>query len=452
MPQLHTHSHAATAPERLRPGVGLGERVRQRRVSLGLTQTDLAGERFSKEYISQIELGKTRPTQETLAYLASVLRTDPGYLAHGVSSEDQARIEAMLTRAEALAQDQRFEEAVSLYQDATTAVAACGAPELEVRRTAGEAWAQMEQGDVRKAVDRLVAAKTLAEHESVSEVYLAEVLWKLAVGRLKLGSTHVALGLLNEAFSLTERASAAPDRQRFEILRWRCVVYQRLKDVDSAKNDAELALELAERLEDPRSVANAYFQASLVAEREGRYVAARSYAERARSKFEEAADQIKVGSVLNNLALIQFELGKSDDALASLKRAYGVLLDAGDSGRCALVVASLASLHLETGDSSLAEEQARHALELFGEGSDEWTEEIAESKIILGRALLAQDRLEDAEAALSEAQSAFEAMRSTSNLARAIFSRGDVASKRGAHEEASRLYRHSASLLQDVKI
>ena len=32
----------------------LGERVRQLRINAGLTQTDLAGERFSKEYVSQI--------------------------------------------------------------------------------------------------------------------------------------------------------------------------------------------------------------------------------------------------------------------------------------------------------------------------------------------------------------------------------------------------------------
>ena len=44
----------------------LGDRVRQLRIAKGLTQTDLAGERFSKEYVSQIERGKTRPTGETI--------------------------------------------------------------------------------------------------------------------------------------------------------------------------------------------------------------------------------------------------------------------------------------------------------------------------------------------------------------------------------------------------
>ena len=40
----------------------LGERLRQLRVAAGMTQTDLAGDRFSKEYVSQIERSKTRPT------------------------------------------------------------------------------------------------------------------------------------------------------------------------------------------------------------------------------------------------------------------------------------------------------------------------------------------------------------------------------------------------------
>src|SRR6187549_3924213 len=57
--------------------IRLGERLRQLRVAAGLTQTELAGERFSKEYVSQIERGKTRPTGETVEWLASRLGVDP---------------------------------------------------------------------------------------------------------------------------------------------------------------------------------------------------------------------------------------------------------------------------------------------------------------------------------------------------------------------------------------
>src|ERR1700675_3143975 len=70
-------------------GSRLGERLRQLRVSSGLTQTDLAGERFSKEYISQLERCKTRPTRETIEWLAQKLAGDSGFLERGVSADER---------------------------------------------------------------------------------------------------------------------------------------------------------------------------------------------------------------------------------------------------------------------------------------------------------------------------------------------------------------------------
>src|SRR5436190_23658215 len=87
----------------LRP-VDLGKRVRQLRVAAGLTQTELAGTRFSKEYVSQIERGKTRPTTETITWLADRLDVDPAFLEHGVSADERERIEAVLARAAALSE------------------------------------------------------------------------------------------------------------------------------------------------------------------------------------------------------------------------------------------------------------------------------------------------------------------------------------------------------------
>ena len=73
----------------------LGERLRQLRVAAGLTQTDLAGDRFSKEYISQIERGKTRPTAETIDWLSLRLGVDAGFLASGVSADERSKAEAI---------------------------------------------------------------------------------------------------------------------------------------------------------------------------------------------------------------------------------------------------------------------------------------------------------------------------------------------------------------------
>src|SRR2546429_7598927 len=113
MPMRETASRTArrTSPEGLR----LGERLRQLRVAAGLTQTELAGDRFSKEYISQIERGKTRPTAETTEWLALRLGVDAGFLPSGVSADERSKAEAVLARARALLREHQLAQAVQGY-------------------------------------------------------------------------------------------------------------------------------------------------------------------------------------------------------------------------------------------------------------------------------------------------------------------------------------------------
>src|ERR671922_2349970 len=80
---------------------GLGTRVRQLRVAAGLTQSELAGDRVSKEYVSQIERGKTRPTRETLAWIGERLGVGVSYLETGQTWNECAEVEAAVMRAEA---------------------------------------------------------------------------------------------------------------------------------------------------------------------------------------------------------------------------------------------------------------------------------------------------------------------------------------------------------------
>ena len=87
----------------------MGERVRQLRIARGLTQTELAGQRFSKEYVSQIERGKTRPTGETVEWLASRLGVDPSFLEIGVSSSERERVESVVARAEAALESNQYD-------------------------------------------------------------------------------------------------------------------------------------------------------------------------------------------------------------------------------------------------------------------------------------------------------------------------------------------------------
>jgi tetratricopeptide (TPR) repeat protein len=432
------------------PGSRLGERVRQLRVAAGLTQTDLAGERFSKEYVSQIERGKTRPTRETIEWLAAKLGVDAGFLERGVSADERSRVEAMLARAEALANAHRYDEAVEELENSRTAVMATGAIELEARALSTEAWARMERGELKPALQLLERCRTINEGPGFSDVDRAQVLFRMAVCRYHLSSIASAVALFSESLKLAEGSGLPCDLLRSEILGWRSRCYRRQRDLEAAREDVERALELAQSLDDHRTMANVYFQASLVSERMGHWVLARSYAERAKAYYEQLNDERNVGRLLNNLGGLNFQLGKPEKAVEDLKSAYRVLLDKGSEAEAANVVSSLAHVHLMTGQVDSAEEEARHALDLL-EGREDFLLDIAPTQLVLGRSLMEQGRLDEAQEMLRTAEASAEQLESISHRAAAWMAQGDLAARRGEDATAARLYRKAAEALQDVR-
>jgi tetratricopeptide (TPR) repeat protein len=428
----------------------LGERVRQLRVAAGLTQTDLAGERFSKEYVSQIERGKTRPTRETIEWLAAKLGVDAGFLEKGVSADERSRVEAMLARAEALTQDQRYDEAVEELENAQTAILATGSVELEARALQAEAWARMERGELRQSLQLLERCRTMTEGPGFSDVDRAEVIFRIGVCRYHLSSMASAIALLSEALRLADTSELPCDLLRSEILHWRSRCYRRQRDLEAAREDVERALELAQSIDDPGTMANVYFQASLIADRQGHWVLARSYAERAKAYYEQINDERNVGRLLNNLGGLHFQLGKPERAVEHLKSAYRVLLEKGSEAEAANVVSSLAHVHLATGNVETAEEEARHALQIL-ESREDHLYEIAPTQLVLGRALMEQGRFDEAGEYLRASESSAEQLESISHRAAAWMAQGDLAARQGNDAAAARLFRKAAEALQDVR-
>src|SRR6059058_1546810 len=420
-----TGGHAAGFATRLATGPApgsrsprLGERLRQLRVSAGLTQTDLAGERFSKEYISQIERGKTRPTSDTIEWLALRLGVDVNFLQSGVSADERSKAEAILARADALLEEHEFADAIAEYGRALPAVLGTGAVELRVRALNGEAMARVQIDDTKGALALLAESRALVERDEFSDIDRAEVLYRLGVCRYVISSISTALALFDEALVLAERSGLPSDELRLNVLAWRSRCYRRQRDYEAAREDVERALELAEAMHDARALGQAYFHASVLAERDGHWVLARTYAEKAKAQYEELSDRANIGRLLNNLGGIEFLLGKPEQAVEHLKHAFAVALEIGRTEEAATAISSLAQVHLRTGDSKRAEEQAVHALELIGD-RDDMLDEVGNARLVLGRALLMQERLDEAESALGEAEDAFAQLSSASHRAAA---------------------------------
>jgi tetratricopeptide (TPR) repeat protein len=428
----------------------LGERLRTLRVSAGLTQTQLAGERFSKEYISQIERGKTRPTATTIAWLAQQLGVDPAFLASGVSTEERTKVEAQLEHAEALSASHRYDEAVEAFGEATPGTRRTGSAALELRALAGEAWALQELGQMREALELLVTAREIAERPEFSDVDRADVLMRIGVCRYKLSSISTAVSLFDSALELAERPGLPVGALRSDILQWRSRCHRVLRDYVAARDDVERALELAQDVGDRGAIARAYTQASLIAQRQGHYVLSRRYAQRAKELCQQLNDERSVGRLLLMLGGLTLLLGDEEHAVQYLKASYSRALDSDSPADAAQALEGIARVHLNRGEYDQADALARNALELL-QGREDYLHEVCPSQLVLGRALLERGRLDEAEECFRAADAAAEQMASISHRTEAWVALGDLAARRGDDRGAARLYRNAAEALQEIR-
>jgi len=354
----------------------------------------------------------------------------------------------VLASAETALAAHDYELAIDLLAEGGAALR--GDPRAQLRAQLDESWARMSIGDLDSAIVKLERARALAEAPVCDDTDRAEVLYQLGCCRLKSGAVSNAIQLLTVALRLSEESPTVSDRLRVDILCWRTRCYRRQRDWDAARADANAAIQLGEELNETARLADAYLQASQIAERTGQLLIARFYIERVIELQSDAGDLLSAGKALNNLGGILFLLGDTEAANARLKEAVAAARELGNDVDAAYAVSSTAQVLLSGGEVVLAEEKARYALELLGD-RDDHVNEVGNARLVLGRALMEQGRFDESAAELAAADGSFEQMDSLGHRAAAWLAQGDLAARRGQIDDAAAVYRRAAEALQDVR-
>jgi tetratricopeptide (TPR) repeat protein len=323
-------------------------------------------------------------------------------------------------------------------------------PDTEFRTLLADAWGQMSAGDAVKAMQLLERARAVSEQAPFTDVDRARVVFQLGCCRFTLGLVPNAVQLFSAALELCDRSGEPSDRVRVDALRWRARCYRRQREWEAARADADAALELAEDLGDAGVLADANLQAAAVAERTGQLLVSRFYLERAVELFRHAGRFLDAGKALNNLGGVLFLLDCPEEAKDRLSEAFAVALELGDNIDAGYAVSSTAQVLVRTGSPVEGERAARHALSLLG-GRADHVNEIGNAQLVLGRALMEQGRLDEAEESLAAAGASVRQMDSLGHRAAVWLAQGDLAASRGDVETAATVYRRAAEALQDVR-
>jgi len=134
----------------------LGQKLRQTRLERGLTQSQVAGSRITRNMLSQIENDQASPSVGTLEYLAAALGVNAGWL---ITEEQTDSAASRLVRARALLRGGEYDACLKLLAPGEKTA---GDEELLLLSTAAERMAAQALGEERFADADRLARQALA--------------------------------------------------------------------------------------------------------------------------------------------------------------------------------------------------------------------------------------------------------------------------------------------------
>lgn len=263
-------------------GTGLGERVLERRLALGLSQRELAGPEMSPSYVSLIESGKRRPTNELLEVIARRLDTTPAdLLPEDVRQRSAERIELDLRWAKIAIHAGNAESAEKYARSVLQDDGCTERQRHEALLTLAESVEM--RGDLDQAIDIL--------EPLLSELDVAKTrgLWRTC--QVMLCRCYRDAGDLAHAIDLGERALLEdddPSEEQVMLVVSLAGAYLRRGDLKRAGRLLSATLSRLDVAGTHRNQGAVLWNASLVAEAEDRLEEAIRLSERALALFSES--------------------------------------------------------------------------------------------------------------------------------------------------------------------
>ncbi|HYS02592.1 MAG TPA: tetratricopeptide repeat protein [Candidatus Eisenbacteria bacterium] len=415
----------------------LGARIRKARQELGLSLAAVAGDDFSRAFLSQVELGRAHPSTRTLQIIAERLQRPIEYFLHGEAVSSPA-LELALIEGQTRLRRGDGAGARSLIDDLLQRRPLS----LDVRTRAQSILAEavMRTGPVADAIPILDEAIRAAE--AAGWAGLAVELYD------RMGTAYYLLRHPHEAGRWFERARAAYESAgrddpllKARILGHQANLHYVAGQPHEAISEYEAAIRAAGDVLDMPRLAAIYEGLAVSHRLAGQLGSALGYAQRSLRLFETLQD-VRMGAQLrSNMAEILLEQGKAQEAEALFDEGAGRLAEVGDRELLPHLLAGAAEAALEQGLLARASARLEQALHAAAASGDPLARISAER--VAGRVAHAHRRPREAGAHFKRALELAAGVESTLERSRVAYDYARVLEAEGHGALAARQYRQA---------
>lgn len=404
----------------------IGQRIREARLRAGLTQQQLAGERYTKAYVSALETGIARPSMVALSYLSDRLGLPASHFideAHPAWTRLEVDMRLAAGDWQAAADGYR-----SLLADATE-----DPSRADLLRGLAEAAARMDQGrDAITAASEAVRLYTEAGRETDAALARYWLAYGLYQSDNELDARSVLTALLEQ---VRGGLHVEPDFE-MRLLTSLAAVESRAGQAPRALTYLEEARGLSADLDDRRRAAF-LFNLAINYREVGDFEAAIRAGTQGMALYRAAGAIFESARIENDLALAYLAVGQVDRARELASDARRQIEDTGDERWMAAVVDTEAQVALASGDVDGALRLAGSARDYATRSGNEFGGLMA--MLTEARALRRAGRIAEAEVRFGEAATIARSSRAPSRLREVLREWADLRAEAGDHRGAYEL-------------
>lgn len=425
MPQTATPSQVRD-PLSLR----VGQRIREARARAGLTQQALAGDRYTKAYVSALENGLIRPSVKALDYLAGRLSTTPGWLMAS-EAPTWTRLEADLELAAG-----NWQKAADAYGELLHG-ATDRLQRAQILRGLAEANARLDHG--AEAVRAAAEAVELFEATG-HEVDAALASYWLSAGLYYQDNVPEARAILAAVLGKVRAGLKVEPDFKVRLLMALSSNASREGDHAQALTYLEEVRGLADTLDDRRRAAFLFDLAYSYTE-SGDFEAAIRTGYASLALYSASNTTTEMAKVENEMALAHLGSGNISRAAKLAASAQARFAQLGDDRQLAHVLETQAQIALAKKDWAAALSCSEQSIELAKKTDN--LDAQAAALLTAASARLARKEFDEAASAFAAAADAARRLKRSAMLRKILTSWADLRAAQGDHEGAFALSREA---------
>ena len=340
----------------------VGERLREARLSKGLTQAELAKGLATKGFISQIERNRTTPSLPKLRVMADRLGLPLGYF-----TGDKSPLELTYLRksAELAVKAQEPERALNLVDEGLSLPTTAN-ERAELHRVKGLALDASG-----RLTDALVSLQTAAATAPPDDPELnAAIYAEIGYVLQQQEQFNAAIEGNLRALGWLDRTKHADPALRARVLTNLGRSSYSLGQLESADQYLQRALDAALDAESLFRIANAHMALGVSARAVGDLARALEHCNRALELHSRIGQHRDANRVLNNLGDVHYAAGRKRQAAELQRRCLTRAQEMGDDFEIGVAAGELARYALENGNANEALQLAREGLQAAARSGD----------------------------------------------------------------------------------